>query len=155
MINFFFACANLIRRQLQRLLNTATIGVRAIIINSQTEIMLVEHTYTAGWHLPGGGVDPSETPKEAIIREIKEETGLIVNQEPVLFAVYTHQIHGASDYPLLYVIKDVSLPEKVKLCKEIKQARWFNINNLPLGTTESTRLRLQEVLNALPPADSW
>ncbi len=143
------------RRQLQRLLNTSTIGVKALIINQDKEVMLVEHTYMAGWHLPGGGLNPGELPKDAIIREVREETGLIVNQEPMLFAVYSTLIMGASDYPLLYVIKEFSCAPSHTLCREIKQARWFALDNLPMDTTESTRLRIQEVLNALAPADHW
>ncbi|MGD9592885.1 MAG: NUDIX domain-containing protein [Candidatus Berkiella sp.] len=155
MINLFFTCANFIRRKMQRLLNTATIGVKALIINEHKEVMLVEHTYMQGWHLPGGGVNPSETPIEAIIREVQEETGLIVKQTPSLFAIYTHLICGASDYPLLYVITQFASPPKVKLCREIKQACWFDINNLPPNTTESTRLRIQEVLKSTPAAPHW
>lgn len=155
MLNFVYKCANYIRRKLQRFLNTATIGVKALIINEHKQVMLIEHTYMAGWHLPGGGVDPTETPKEAIIREVKEETGLIVNEEPTLFAIYTHEIFGASDYPLLYIIRTFSILPDAKLCREIKQARWFDMDNLPQDTTESTRLRINEVLKSLPPSASW
>ncbi|MBS0286076.1 MAG: NUDIX domain-containing protein [Proteobacteria bacterium] len=155
MIHILFSLANFFRRQAQRLLNTSTLGVKALIIKDNKEVMLVEHTYMAGWHLPGGGVGLRETPKEAIVREVKEETGLVVNQEPALFAVYAHQIMGAADYPLLYVITDFSTPLNVKLCKEIRQARWFDINNLPPETSESTLQRIKEVIHSLPIADTW
>ena len=155
MIRILYRLANFMRRKFQRLLNTSTIGVKALIINTNKEVMLVEHTYMSGWHLPGGGVNPRETPRAAIVREVREETGIIVHEEPKLFAVYSHLIMGASDYPLLYVIRDFSLPLQAKLCAEIKQARWFAMDDLPCDTTESTRIRIQEVLNALPPADRW
>jgi mutator protein MutT len=48
------------------------------------------HGYSGYWGLPGGTVEPNETPTEAIIRELQEETGLdIFNMR--LLKKYPHQ----------------------------------------------------------------
>lgn len=155
MIRALYQILNFFRRKMQYLLNTATIGVKAMIINQQQEVLLVKHTYMPGWHLPGGGVEPGETPKTAIIREVKEETGILVKDKPHLFAIYTHQIMGASDYPMLYIIKAFTELPNAKLSGEIAKAQWFHVNNLPEDTTESTQLRIKEYLSGLAPADHW
>lgn len=42
--------------------------------------------YLNSWHLPGGGVEEGETMEKALIREIKEETGINISScEIVLF----------------------------------------------------------------------
>ena len=40
------------------------------------DLLLVRHSYRAGWHLPGGGVRRDETPEEAARQELAEEIGL-------------------------------------------------------------------------------
>ncbi|MGE3319764.1 MAG: NUDIX domain-containing protein [Candidatus Berkiella sp.] len=144
----------LLRRFLQRLMGMATIGVKALIVDASGRVLLVEHTYTDGWHLPGGGVAPLESTTQAVIREVQEETGIVVKGQPQLFGVYAHKVFGASDYPVLYVIKQFSIQPK-KPCAEIKQIAWFSRDNLPDGATQSTRKRLKEYFESLPPAEIW
>ena len=54
------------------------------IIIKDNKILLLKQTN--GYDLPGGGMNMGETPEEAVIREVKEETGLAV-KNPKLLAV--------------------------------------------------------------------
>jgi len=49
----------------------------AIIFNSDDHILLVQtHSYNEDeWNLPGGGIEPGESPQEGILRELLEELG--------------------------------------------------------------------------------
>jgi 8-oxo-dGTP pyrophosphatase MutT (NUDIX family) len=47
--------------------------------------------------LPGGGIDPGETPQAAAVREFGEETGLIVRSGPV--AGPRQPLHGQERRP--------------------------------------------------------
>lgn len=57
-------------------MNDAAIG---IVIDSDGRILWVKRRDLAIWVLPGGGIDDGETPEEAVIREVEEETGLTVS----------------------------------------------------------------------------
>ena len=58
--------------------------VRLVVLDTQDK-MLLFHTRDLGnpdlgtwWELPGGGIDPSETYRDAAVRELREEAGIIV-----------------------------------------------------------------------------
>jgi 8-oxo-dGTP pyrophosphatase MutT (NUDIX family) len=156
MIHGAYKVINFLRRTLLSLLGTPTLGVKTLVINANFEVLLVEHTYIDGWHLPGGGVGRGETPKAAAIRELREETGVIATGPDLeLLTIYTHQIYGASDYPVLYLVKNFEIMPNPPSSPEIKHAQWFALDQLPLNTTESTRLRLQEYLRNIPLSDHW
>ena len=50
----------------------------ALIINGEGKVLLVNHRKLGVWLYPGGHVEEGETPDEAVVREVREETGLDV-----------------------------------------------------------------------------
>jgi len=54
-------------------LPTKRVIAQGLIRNSDNEILLCELTYKREWDLPGGVVDPHESPAQAVAREIAEE----------------------------------------------------------------------------------
>ncbi len=61
------------------------IGVTGIIFNDRKEVLLFKHTYRShSWSLPGGYMSAGEHPREALEREIKEESGFIVSVDQAL-----------------------------------------------------------------------
>lgn len=50
-----------------------------IVQDSENNILWVKRRDVPIWVLPGGGIDPEETPENAACRELKEESGLIVS----------------------------------------------------------------------------
>ena len=62
------------------------VGARLLLVPSATglvfddagRVLLVRHSDGNVWVAPGGAVDPGETPQDAVVREVWEETGLYV-----------------------------------------------------------------------------
>ena len=55
--------------------------VGAVIKDGQGRLLLIKrgHAPAAGlWSLPGGRIEPGETDAEALVREMREETGLMI-----------------------------------------------------------------------------
>lgn len=66
---------------------TYRISVKAIIKDAEARILLLRKK-DGSWELPGGGLEHGEDPKEALSREITEETGMTVewmSETPVAF----------------------------------------------------------------------
>jgi ADP-ribose pyrophosphatase YjhB (NUDIX family) len=47
-----------------------------IVFDDRGRILLVRQTESGLWSVPGGTIDPGETPADAVVREVWEETGL-------------------------------------------------------------------------------
>lgn len=52
------------------------VAAGALFFDAEGRVLLVKPTYKDGWDVPGGYVEPDETPLEACRREVREELGL-------------------------------------------------------------------------------
>jgi 8-oxo-dGTP diphosphatase len=64
--------------------------VGAIITDAAGRLLLIKRGHEPGkglWSIPGGRVEPGETDEQAVIREVREETGLVVQPGRLIGAV--------------------------------------------------------------------
>ena len=76
---------------------------------------------------PGGEVEPKETPEAAVMREIQEETGLLVDSKK-LKKLFTKQYQQATH--VLFEVKLTEPDAKVALSWEHKSYRWITLEEL-------------------------
>lgn len=69
------------RRSVLNTTGWRTRGVRVLVFDAEGSVLLVRHSYAARdqWMLPGGGIGRRETTAAAAAREVREETGCLLN----------------------------------------------------------------------------
>src|SRR5229473_1065979 len=65
-----------------------TLGVRGVVLDGSGRVFLVKHSYVDGWHFPGGGVEPGETLRDALERELFEEGNIRLVEAPALHGIF-------------------------------------------------------------------
>lgn len=120
------------------------LGCSIVLRDSTDRILLVRHSYGSGlWGLPGGALKQGEDAVQAIIRELREETGCRAETvAPLGEAV--HDFHGAYNRVWMFVGRtdDTPVPDG----REILEARFFAFDGLP----ENLSPRAAEWLDRVP-----
>ncbi len=132
-----------------------TMGVRAIVVDGQGRVFLIRHSYVAGWHLPGGGVEPGETLIAALTRELAEEGNITLAEPPALHGVFFNSRVSRRDHVAVFVVRGFHQAQPPQPNHEIIEHRFFAPDALPEGTTPGTRRRIAEALCGVPIAERW
>ena len=114
-----------------------------LIFNEKKKVLLQKRSDDNLWGNPGGTMEPGETIYDTVIREIKEETNLDIEQKDLkIFNIYSgeeqHHIYPNQDE--IYFVNIIFEVHKVSgtLKKENESAelRYFDISNLPANITK-------------------
>jgi ADP-ribose pyrophosphatase YjhB (NUDIX family) len=142
-----------LRRAFMRLRSSLTLGVRCIVTRTDGHVLLVRHSYSPGWQLPGGGVKHAEGAESAIVRELQEEAGVTPLERPRLYGVYSNFALWNSDHVVVYTLEQFEFAPRTHW--EIAEVGFFDPKNLPQGTTPGTVRRLEEWRERQRPDREW
>jgi 8-oxo-dGTP pyrophosphatase MutT (NUDIX family) len=140
-----------------RLTRGKTLGVRAVAVDAQGRVLMVRHTYLAGWWLPGGGVDRGETTHAAVVRELREETGLVARAAPRLVSIHSNERFFPGDHVAVFRLDGVEPGDLGPRASqgEIAEIGWFHPSDLPADTNRGCRARLAEIFDGAPVDPDW
>lgn len=134
---------------------TPKVDVRAWI-TKENYILLVQDSKTKEWSLPGGYADVGFSPKENILKEVYEETGLTVNVKQ-LKAIFDTNLRkdipqAFQYYKLVFGCEILSGSFSKNL--ETSQIGYFAIDNLPaLSKKRTTKEQLVQLMQQEGPCN--
>lgn len=132
-------------------------GVSTIIVNENKEILLIHRKDNNLWGLPAGSIELNESPKNAAVREVFEETGLVIETSDLQLL----NVFGGEEFFYTYPNGDQCSNVTIsygttKVCgnllletDETKDAKFFEAKCLPNNIAKHEWIMLQSFF------DNW
>jgi ADP-ribose pyrophosphatase YjhB (NUDIX family) len=136
----------------QYLLSPVAFATCALIVRDG-KVLLARHSYVPGWLLPGGGVGRGEPAEHAVLREMREEIGLVSAGPPAFFGLYSRKTAWATNVIALYRLDDAEFTFVPNM--EVKEIVFADPADPPAGTPVSVRNRLAEFAGLQPRTPYW
>lgn len=133
-----------------------TLGARGLVLDRErNSVLLIRHTYVPGWQLPGGGVETGETVLEALERELREEGNIELLGPPSLVSVHFNRHVSRRDHVAVFLVTDFRQTAPFRPNREIAEAAFFPLDELPQGVTPGTGRRVREAVLGEPASPYW
>ena len=135
------------------------VGASALIFDEAREkVLMTQRSDNSRWCLPGGGMDPGESASETCIREVMEETGLVV-QVTRLIGIYTtpdlliEYRDGNKVQPVTFSFEAEITGGELGLSDETIDFGWYTVAEIEaMDTLEHHLTRIHDAVADLPAA---
>ena len=120
------------------------LGAAAIILNDESHVLLVKQSYGhLNWEIPGGAAEIGECIVETVLREVREETGLLVEAERITGIYY----EAETDF-LHFVFLCRRADENAEFCPdaEVTECAYWPSTALPRPISDFTIGRIEAAL---------
>lgn len=113
------------------------VGATVLVFNEKQEILLNLRTDTNSWGIPGGAMELYESIYDTAIRELKEETNIIVDNLKLIDVLsgkeyYFEYPNGDKLCTVVVLFKVENYHGEIKAAdNESKEVRFFSLDNLP------------------------
>jgi 8-oxo-dGTP pyrophosphatase MutT (NUDIX family) len=108
-----------------------------VAVRCGRHLLLVFDRFRRQWELPGGRIDPGETPLRAAVRELREESGLHL---PALtlagYARFRLTTPARSEYAAVHTARTGTCHQDFVPNEEISAIRWWDTTEPPPGDTQ-------------------
>ncbi len=115
--------------------NGIVVCVLVYILREDGKLLLLKRKkppYSGYWETVGGKVEFLEPLEKAAVREVKEESGIEIDESSLQFVGIFQHIVKAEKYHRVLVVYAVKVPVNVEInVSEHDEFEWFDINNLP------------------------
>ncbi len=125
-------------------------SVSAVIFGVRGRLLLQQRSDGGQWGLPGGSVEIGESVSAAVVREVREETGLTVSLKR-LVGVYSEPALQVVRYPDGNVWHYVNVcfecaarSGELTTCDETLDLRYFPVGRLPATLLPNHRVRIRD-----------
>jgi 8-oxo-dGTP diphosphatase len=115
--------------------------VAGAVINDRGELLAIQRQDNGHWEPPGGLVDPGESLKQTLTREVLEETGLHIVPGP-LSGVYQNMRRDI----IAFVFTCSVVSGKLRRSDETASVRWLSPTEVPEMMDEAYAVRLLDAL---------
>jgi 8-oxo-dGTP pyrophosphatase MutT (NUDIX family) len=129
------------------------VGVGIALFNENGQVLLELRSDFSEWGFLGGKLEFGESLIECAIREVQEESGLIIDKNLELIGVYSIPENTTVQYPERHVQKiDIFMKGNIiggqlKLSKESLDLQYFDLFNLPKNLNNNCKMPLFDLQN--------
>ena len=116
------------------------ISTGGLLVDGLNQILLIQRNDSGTWAIPGGGMEAGELPSDAVAREVREETGLIVM--PVRL-VAVHYLHNKPEPFLGMTFRCIQRGGELAPSDETPRVGFMKVKEMPRAISHIHRQRIE------------